>query len=413
MKRRILIIFDYERITPPFLQSIINEAQNTFDNIYYITPPIPDYYIKLITHPRLQIITWNRFQRLMQYVKGCLSILRPTLWRELSKGAFSIGAIKSLGICYFSSNGQIDISRKFIKQALNNNDEVYTLATWFSTDAFSCARLKKNYPNIKAYSLAHSFEVIPERNTYLHQSFNEFKHKYLDNTYFISNKVLQLYYSGMDKFAIKERFGSRISVQYLGSIKDNSHTNPASPSKTFHIVTCSRIDANKRLSNIIQALKGWCNGKLHWTHIGEGILENQVKAEAKSLQQANPNIQIDFTGRLDNPDVKRFYETIHVDLFVNTSWSEGLPISIMEAMSYGIPALATDVGGTSEIVNESNGRLLPQKFTETDFLSRLEELQGLSAEKMIQMRNNAFLTWQNKFNARENAKRMFNEWFAK
>lgn len=38
--------------------------------------------------------------------------------------------------------------------------------------------------------------------------------------------------------------------------------------------------------------------------------------------------------------------------------SEGIPVSIMEAMSFGIPVIARNVGGMSEIVNEENGLLL-------------------------------------------------------
>ena len=44
-----------------------------------------------------------------------------------------------------------------------------------------------------------------------------------------------------------------------------------------------------------------------------------------------------------------------VDLFLTVSANEGIPVSIMEAQSFGIPVIATDVGGISEIVNNVNG----------------------------------------------------------
>ena len=44
--------------------------------------------------------------------------------------------------------------------------------------------------------------------------------------------------------------------------------------------------------------------------------------------------------------------------YVNLSTSEGIPVSIMEAMSYGIPVVATDVGGTSEAVVTGRSGLL-------------------------------------------------------
>lgn len=54
------------------------------------------------------------------------------------------------------------------------------------------------------------------------------------------------------------------------------------------------------------------------------------------------------------------YAAKHFDVFVNVSPSEGLPLSIMEACGCGIPVIATDVGGTHEIVSDGvNGFLLP------------------------------------------------------
>ena len=48
---------------------------------------------------------------------------------------------------------------------------------------------------------------------------------------------------------------------------------------------------------------------------------------------------------------------LHIDLFINTSSSEGVPVSIMEALSVGIPIIATDVGGTKEIVTKTTARI--------------------------------------------------------
>lgn len=49
------------------------------------------------------------------------------------------------------------------------------------------------------------------------------------------------------------------------------------------------------------------------------------------------------------------------NLLVLPSYNEGLPMAILEAMSYGIPVVATDVGSIAEVVNESNGCLIKPK----------------------------------------------------
>lgn len=61
-------------------------------------------------------------------------------------------------------------------------------------------------------------------------------------------------------------------------------------------------------------------------------------------------------GRRDN--VPAFLRAM--DIFVLPSRREGAPISVLEAMSCGVPVVATDVGGVSEIVTDGeNGRVVP------------------------------------------------------
>ena len=60
-----------------------------------------------------------------------------------------------------------------------------------------------------------------------------------------------------------------------------------------------------------------------------------------------------------------FYKNNYVDLFINTSKSEGLPVSLMEATSFGIPIMAPNVGGIKEIVTKETGILFePNKEIE-------------------------------------------------
>jgi glycosyltransferase involved in cell wall biosynthesis len=51
-----------------------------------------------------------------------------------------------------------------------------------------------------------------------------------------------------------------------------------------------------------------------------------------------------------------------MDVYLNTSLSEGLSIAIIEAMASGLPVIATDVGGNPEVVeNGVNGFLVPSR----------------------------------------------------
>lgn len=68
--------------------------------------------------------------------------------------------------------------------------------------------------------------------------------------------------------------------------------------------------------------------------------------------------QIHYAGPVyDEVVLKQFYAS-H-DVLVNASFSEGMPTVVLEAMAMGMGIIATDCGATSDLVSESNGRLIP------------------------------------------------------
>ena len=101
------------------------------------------------------------------------------------------------------------------------------------------------------------------------------------------------------------------------------------------------------------------------------------------------------------------------DLFLNVSSSEGLPVSIMEAQSKGIVVIATDVGGTSEIIHDRvNGFLLNKDFKVQDLSETLLKYRSLSYQCKIQMKKNSREIWSKNFDASNNY-RCFYEWINK
>jgi glycosyltransferase involved in cell wall biosynthesis len=85
--------------------------------------------------------------------------------------------------------------------------------------------------------------------------------------------------------------------------------------------------------------------------VGEGPCEAKLKQQ---IAQSGLEKEIRLLGfRRD------IAELLSVsDLFVLPSYSEGLPVSILEAMSCGVPVIATNVGGVSEIINDGGNALL-------------------------------------------------------
>ncbi len=126
---------------------------------------------------------------------------------------------------------------------------------------------------------------------------------------------------------------------------------------------------------------------IHWYHFGTGELRQKLEAQAKALPD---HVEYTFMGYQANEDVQKFYADHYIDAFINVSQSEGIPVSVMEAESYGIPIIATDVGGTSEIVHDRrNGVLLDVNFTDKDLIDAIDEV----VENADRYRSEALHTW--------------------
>jgi colanic acid/amylovoran biosynthesis glycosyltransferase len=127
----------------------------------------------------------------------------------------------------------------------------------------------------------------------------------------------------------------------------------------FRIVTCSRVVNLKRLHLIPEILK-LLDIEVEWIHIGDGPGLKDLKQQTEELKKENIKYQL--LGHLTPIEVSKFYSHQSVDLFMNVSESEGVPVSVMEALSAGIPVIATNVGGTSELIDENVGFLLEKDF---------------------------------------------------
>ncbi len=106
-----------------------------------------------------------------------------------------------------------------------------------------------------------------------------------------------------------------------------------------------------------------------WSHIGDGDERSIIE---QVLERVGDNVGVSLLGQLPHESVIDWLRENEVDVFVNVSTTEGVPVSIMEAFSFGIPVIATNVGGTREIVDDSCGVLLSADFTSEELGEVLE-----------------------------------------
>jgi glycosyltransferase involved in cell wall biosynthesis len=269
---------------------------------------------------------------------------------------------------------------------------------WWLDEAIGIAQFKKKNPEVIAFSRCHGYDVYTERAAGNYLPLKKVTIKYLDQIYAISDDAKNY----IDETYIKnDNYRSKISVSRLG-VKEGQLKLMKENSDTLIIASCSAIYPNKRVDLILESiLKLKC--KVKWIHFGgaiEGFSDEYFEGIMSTVRaNNNQNIEIILTGNVTNRNVLEFYANNSIDLFLNLSESEGIPVSIMEAMSYSIPVFATCVGGVSEIVNEFNGGLLDVNISSIELSIKLDAFFTLYLEEKNEIRKAAFETYKNHYNA--------------
>lgn len=161
---------------------------------------------------------------------------------------------------------------------------------------------------------------------------------------------------------------------------------------TLRVVSCSTVYPLKRVPLIFEALNRFTGKKIEWTHFGAGSHFEALKLQVEKGRKEH--LTVNLMGNVPHGDVMDYYKKHHVDVFINVSTSEGVPVSIMEAMSFGIPVVATNVGGTSEEVREDVGVLLPPNPT-------IEEIHQ-AIDKILGSNYTPRKYWEERYNAEKN-----------
>ncbi len=180
----------------------------------------------------------------------------------------------------------------------------------------------------------------------------------------------------------------RITVSRIGT---NDHgLNPYVKSEIIRIVSCSNLVPVKRVELIVSTI-ALLKLKTSWIHFGDGPFMKEIKELSESLPV---HITSEMKGAIGHHELMEYFRSNSIDLFINVSSSEGVPVSVMEAMSFGIPVIATNVGGTSEIVSEKTGLLIDVNFSPEVLARSIETF--IKRDDLIEIRKASREEWENK-----------------
>lgn len=216
----------------------------------------------------------------------------------------------------------------------------------------------------------------------------------VDNLFCVSSNMAETLQKEYPKYAHK------IETSRLGVKKNSDHI--VASRDPFKIVSVSRVRKVKNVDKIVESLAKLKELDFKWYHFGNGEEFEAVKSLAASKLDSS---KYEFMGEIDNPGLMQWIRDNKPSLFVNLSSSEGVPVSIMEAMSFGIPTLATEVGGNGEIVRHGeNGALIKLEEVDSRAHKEIENIYSLDDQEYKKLAENAYNVWKNEYHSDSNYK---------
>lgn len=396
MRKNIVMI---SQNTHAFLANEIEYATDVFERVIVICPHDDEIKKAILRLPNAEMLFYSKQELYLNALFSIPRILEKEKREEiaecLNSKSFTKAYLKQyLNFLALMRLFEKALSRK-IKLSVNESNEWVFYSAWYYGTAFAVTEAKKKYKYAKTISLAHSFEIDKMKNKNIYLLFRKFYHNRLDKVSFISKNVFRKY---RKEIANKLNLSlNNIEVRYLGAKKLIQGMNHASIDGVIRIVSCSNVIRVKRIDLILHALDGIKEVSIEWTHIGNGELMNYIKDLIK--KKTNKDLNVKLMGAIENSKIHEYYEKNPVDLFINVSLSEGIPVSIMEAIAYGIPIIATDVGGNSEIVKEDFGKLISSNPNCDEIREAVKSIINLPDKEKKEMRKNATYFFENSFNA--------------
>lgn len=381
-----------------FLDPEVDHLARAFDRVIVVPAtrggsrgPLPPRVEVDETLAGMGAVAGGRFGRM------ATTILSPLSLRELQPGHFPWGSLVAARRLVAFVTQAHQVARwlpSFIRaRALQGPMTLYTYWLDHITGGLVVAR---NPEHTRLVSRTHGYDLYEERQKPHYLPCRPALLRGLDCVYPVSEHGRSYLLSRYPKERV------RLEVSRLGTRPPGFVAKPSGDG-VLRVVSCSSLVPVKRVAELAEGLALAARARpaaaLEWRHLGDGPMREQLQQLVARLSP--PNLGFSLEGQMPNAEVLRLYREHPVDLFANVSESEGIPVSIMEAQSCGIPAMAPDVGGISEIVSADNGFLLdasPSAETVAQVIIRILD----SPSTLTSRRELSLISWASRFDADRN-----------
>ena len=346
-----------------------------------------------------EIVSFSRQKLESGKLKSIFRIFKPMFVAELFFALRNLPVkywLSAVKIMYVEIHRAANLKKDLVglckAKNLNPSDCVF-YSYWHDYKALALTMLRKYGQSIKCVARAHGWDNFADRHTPPYLPFKSFIIKNLSQTYSISNAG-KFYFEQY----LNRKLDDKVTVSRLGKFNDRQPNMDKQPDSVL-VCSCSNLIPVKQVDKIIEVISRLQTKNIRWVHFGDGPLRADLEAMAANKLQ---NVEFEFRGIVANDRILDFYAENHVDFFINLSASEGIPVSIMEALSAGIPVVATNVGGTSEAVNDKNGFLIPAEFDCGNVAGIIDNYLNSPNSDQNVYRQNAYDFWKENYEAGKN-----------
>lgn len=356
--------FPYGKKGEPFLEIEMPYLAKCFEKIYVFPQKKSDFLRDLPKNVSVIDVLIGNHKR----------IRNNNIWSILSAFIFICGeALRTKnGYKYFFNlkhylyifiNAKLNYANLLDWFKLNKISNALAYTYWSDSSLLACSFLKRQHSDLKIITRAHGFDLYDSRDRGGLTAFRISKYKATDKIYCISKHGKNYL-----EHQLPQSFHSKLVLSYLGVKRPSSHDNILQTEMPI-LVSCARMEPFKRISMIPDVLKH-ISTPVKWVHFGDGPEFEIVQEKIMDLPKY---IDIKLMGQCTNIQVHDFYQNNKVSALISLSTSEGLPVSMMEAISYGVPIIAVAINGVPEIVNNITGILLEPDASAVEIAERITE----------------------------------------
>lgn len=205
------------------------------------------------------------------------------------------------------------------------------------------------------------------------------EHHYHNNDKKYINKIRNCYY-GIDYLCA---LTTTLKNDYEEFLKNNVNTEVIllpnmiselpkvrSDLRNKNIITISRLDYGKKNDDIIRAFSKISDKESKLYIIGDGAEFDNLK---KLVKELNLEERVILTGYLDKTNIEKYM--VKSSIFLMASLTEGLPMVLLEAMSYGIPCIAYETAsGVNDIIDDGVNGFVIKERDEDEYVNKINLL---------------------------------------